>query len=149
MKNTLLVLTALTLVFAAGMINGCRHERHPGAEFVVDYLAESLDANDAQRRQMEQIKSELLAKGKAMRATHLAVASEFKTLLAADELDQERLKQIVAEHRSRMDELVDLAIGRLAEFHRTLSPEQKAKLIGKMENFRKMHRSRWIPDSEG
>jgi protein CpxP len=149
MKNTLLVLTALTLVFAAGMINGCRHERHPGAEFVVDYLAESLDVNDAQRRQMEQIKSELLTKGMAMRATHLAVASEFKTLLAADELDQERLKQIVAEHRSRMDELVDLAIGRLAEFHRTLSPEQKAKLIDKMEKFRKMHRSRWIPDAEG
>jgi len=57
MKNTLLVLTALTLVFAAGMINGCRHERHPGAEFVVDYLAESLNANDAQREQLEQITS--------------------------------------------------------------------------------------------
>jgi len=37
----------------------------------------------------------------------------------------------VAEHRSRMDELVDLAIGRLAEFHRTLSPQQKAKLVDK------------------
>jgi DNA-binding response OmpR family regulator len=67
MKKMLPVLSAITLIFAAGMINGCRHERHPGAEFVVDYLAESLDANDAQRRQMEQIKSELLAKGKAMR----------------------------------------------------------------------------------
>lgn len=68
MKKMLPVLSAITLIFAAGMINGCRHERHPGAEFVVDYLAESLHANDAQRRQMEQIKSELLAKGKAMRA---------------------------------------------------------------------------------
>jgi Spy/CpxP family protein refolding chaperone len=149
MKNTLLILTALTLVFAAGLINGCRHERHPGAEFVVDYLAESLDANDAQRRHMEQIKSELLAKGKAMQAAHHAAADEFRTLLAADELDQERLKQIVAEHRSRIDELVVLAIGRLAEFHRTLSPEQKAKLIGKLENLRKMHRRRWNPAFEG
>jgi hypothetical protein len=38
-----------------------------------------------------------------------------------------------------MDEMIDLAVVRIAEFHRTLTPEQKAKLVKKVESFRKYH----------
>lgn len=149
MKKKLNVAVTVLLILGIGLINGCRHQRHPGAELMVDYIAESLDLNDAQRRQIDQIKTELLAKGKAMKAEHFAAAGGLKALLTADELDVERLRQIVAERRDRMDELVDLAIVRLAEFHRTLSAEQKAKLINKMETFRKMHRGRCNSETEG
>jgi len=149
MKKIWIVVVAALMLLGFAVINGCRHERHPGTEFMVDYLAEALDLNDAQRREVDNIRAELMAKGKGLKAAHHRAVDEVKGLLMADELDQERLNQLVAEHRSRMDELVDLAIGRLAEFHRTLSPQQKAKLVDKMEKFRKMRRSRWISDSEG
>lgn len=149
MQKILIVVVAALLLLGIGAINGCRHERHPGAELMVDYLAETLDLNEAQREQIESIKSELLEKGKGMRARHFASAGEFKSLLAADELDQERVRQMVAEHRAQMDGLADLAITRLAEFHRTLSAEQKAKLIEKLERFRKWHGSRLAGGREG
>jgi len=38
-----------------------------------------------------------------------------------------------------MDELIDLGIDRLVEFHKTLTPEQKTKLVKKLENFEKWH----------
>jgi Spy/CpxP family protein refolding chaperone len=84
-----------------------------------------------------------------MRTRHFASAGEFKSLLAADELDQERVRQMAAEHRAQMDELVDLAITRMAGFHRTLSAEQKAKLIEKLECFRKWHGNRLVGGREG
>jgi|MudIll2142460700_1097286.scaffolds.fasta_scaffold61890_2 Spy/CpxP family protein refolding chaperone len=149
MKKIEIVVVAVLPLMVFAVINGCRHERHPGAEFMVDYLAEALDLDDAQRRQVDQIRDELMAKGKELKAGHRRATEELKGLVMADTLNQERLKAIVAEHRGRMDELVDLAILRLADFHRTLSAEQKAKLVSKIERFSKMRRSRWVPDSEG
>jgi Spy/CpxP family protein refolding chaperone len=148
MKKIGIVVVAVLPLMVFAVINGCRHERHPGAEFMVDYLAEALNLGDAQRRQVDQIRDELMTKGKELKAGHRRIAEELKGLVMADTLDQERLKAIIAGHRSRMDELVDLAILRLADFHRTLSAEQKAKLVSKIEKFSKMRRSRWIPHSE-
>jgi hypothetical protein len=49
MQKILIVVVAALLLLGVGAINGCRHERHPGAELMVDYLAETLDLNEAQR----------------------------------------------------------------------------------------------------
>jgi periplasmic protein CpxP/Spy len=149
MKKIGIVVAAVLPLMVFAVFAGCRHERHPGTEFMVDYLAEALDLDEAQRRQVDQIRDELMAKGKDLKAEHRRLAEELKGLVMADSLNQERLKAIVAEQRSRMDELVDLAIPRLAEFHRTLSAEQKTKLVSKIEKFSKMRRSRWNPGSEG
>ena len=149
MKKIGIVVVAVLPLMVFAVINGCRHEHHPAAEFMVDYLAEAFDLDDAQRRQVDQIRDELMAKGKQLKAGHRRAAEELKGLVMADTLNQERLKTIAAEHRGRIDELVDLAILRLADFHRSLSAEQKAKLVSKIEKFSKMRRSRWAPDSEG
>jgi hypothetical protein len=42
-----------------------------------------------------------------------------------------------------MAEIMDLAVVRLAEFHRTLTPDQREKLVAKLEWFRKKHEHRW------
>jgi hypothetical protein len=38
-----------------------------------------------------------------------------------------------------MDEVIDLVIVRFSDFHRTLTPEQRNKLVAKLENFHKWH----------
>jgi hypothetical protein len=38
-----------------------------------------------------------------------------------------------------MDDLIDLMVVRISEFHRTLTPEQKEKLVSKLEDFHKWH----------
>jgi Spy/CpxP family protein refolding chaperone len=54
-----------------------------------------------------------------------------------------RVKAVIAERRAQMDEIVDLIVVRLAEFHKTLTPEQKEKLIAKIETFKKWHHRDW------
>jgi hypothetical protein len=78
-----------------------------------------------------------------MRADRAAMHSELIAQLRSEEIDQDRLKSMVTSHRIKMEELIDLAIAKLAEFHKTLSPEQREKLVAKLESFKKWHGNGW------
>ena len=68
LKKGLTILTICVFVSAALIFSGCRaHSPHGKAEFMVDYIAETLDLNDEQRGQLEEIKEEFIAKVSEMR----------------------------------------------------------------------------------
>jgi len=142
-KGLYVGLIALLVVSVAGLA-GCRR---PGgghkAEFMIDYVTEVLDLNDAQQEQLSRIKGEFVEKGRQMNDSREEMHAEIIAQLKSEEIDQQRLQQLVAVKRAQVDELVDLMIVRLAEFHRTLSPEQKAKIVAKLENFKKWHNHGW------
>ncbi|MDX1707260.1 MAG: Spy/CpxP family protein refolding chaperone [Desulfobacterales bacterium] len=129
---------------AALVFNGCRsHSPDHKAEFMVDYISETLDLNDNQRAQLDGIKEEFLAKAKDMHAKKEAMHAEFKAELLKEEIDQQRMKDLMAQKREQMAQIMDLAVERLAEFHKTLSAEQKEKLVAKLEWFHSKHNRRW------
>lgn len=128
------------LILGVALFSGCRRHSHSHkAEFMVDYISETLDLNESQQAQLDQIKDELLVKAQGMHADKESMHGELVAQLRREEIDQERVKTLVAEHRAKMDEIVDLIVVRLAEFHKTLTPEQKEKLIAKIETFKKWH----------
>lgn len=133
-----------TFISLALIFTGCRaHSPNGKAEFMVDYIAETLDLNDQQRAQLEDIKAEFLAKAGEMHAQREAMRTELMAELRKEEIDQQRLKALIAQKREQMAELMDLAVVRLAEFHRTLTPEQKEKLVAKLEWFHNQHEHQW------
>ena len=68
-KKGLTISSICVLILAALAFNGCRsHSVNHKAEFMVDYIAETLDLNDEQRAQLDDIKEEFLAKAKEMHA---------------------------------------------------------------------------------
>ena len=139
-KKSILLMTLLV----AGLVvfSGCRRPgAEHGAEFMVDYISETLDLDDSQRAKLESIKEELIQKHADMRADKEAMQAEIKTLLLSDQIDEASLRAMVAEQRARMDAVVDLVIARFIEFHNTLTAQQKAKLVSKLEQFEKYHRS--------
>ena len=68
---------------------------------------------------------------------------ELVAQLRREEIDKVRGKALVAEHRAQMDEILDLLVDRLAEFHKTLTPAQREKLVAKIETFKKWHGKSW------
>jgi Spy/CpxP family protein refolding chaperone len=142
-KGLYLSLIAFLLLSVAGFAGCRRHSPDQKAEFMVDYVSEALDLNEHQQARLDQIKDELLEKGVQMRADRGTMHSELITQLRREEIDQDRLKSMVTEHRVKMEELIDLAIVKLAEFHKTLTPEQREKLVAKLENFQKWHGHGW------
>jgi uncharacterized membrane protein len=142
-KGLYFSLIAFLLVSVAGFAGCRRHSPDQKAEFMVDYVSETLDLNERQRVHLDQIKDDLLEKGVQMRADKAAMHSELVAQLRSEEIDQDRLKAMVAEHKVKMEELIDLGIVRLAEFHKTLTPEQREKLAAKLESFKKWHGRDW------
>ena len=130
----LIILGLLTFV-------GCkRYGHHKGAEFMVDYVSEVLDLTDVQRENMDQIKEDFMAKAEEMHADKEAMKADILAQMEKQEMDANELKQIADRHRARMDEFIDMGIDRLVEFHKTLTPEQKAKLVKKLEDCERWHR---------
>ena len=143
-KKLILVLIVI-LVPGILLASGCRRPGPHGAAayFMVDYIAETLDLRDAQREQLNGIKDELLEKAKALREGHQSLREEIMVQLKSDAVDRQKLKDMVAEKRARMDEVISLVIDRLAEFHQTLTLEQKTKLVDKIQSFIKFHHPGW------
>ena len=142
-KGLYFSLIAVLLLSVAGFAGCRRHSPDQKAEFMMDYVSETLDLNEGQKAHLGQIKDELLEKGVQMRADKAAMHSELITQLRSEEIDQGRLKSMVTEHKVKMEELIDLGIEKLAEFHKTLTPEQREKLVAKLESFKKWHGHGW------
>jgi len=139
-KKGLHILLIGMLISGVAMFSGCRRHSHGHkAEFMVDYISETLDLNESQQVQLDQIKDDLMAKARQMHADKESMHGELVAQLRSEEIDQVRVKAVIAEHRAQMDEIVDLIVVRLAEFHKTLTPEQKEKLVSKIETFKKWH----------
>ena len=144
LKKGLTIVTIGVIIATALLFSGCRSDSHQGkAEFMVDYVAETLDLTDPQRAQLDGIKEEFMARAEAMRTNKKAVHDAFMTELRKAEIDPQRLKGLVAQQQEQMAEILDLAVTRLAEFHRTLTPEQRQKLVAKLEYFHEKHQDRW------
>ena len=144
LKKGLYVSLIAFLFFSVAGLAGCRrHSPHQKAEFMVDYVSETLDLSESQKAHLDQIKDELIEKGIQMRSDKAAMHSELIAQLRSEEIEQERLKAMVTEHRVKMEEMIDLAIVKLAEFHKTLTPEQREKLVAKLESFKKWHGHGW------
>ena len=137
---------ALVGVFISGALifTGCRsHSHEHKAEFMVDYVAETIDATDEQRAQLDGIKDEFVAKAKEMHAQKEAMHVALIAELRKEEISRETLNGLIDQKRAQMDEFISLAMDRLIEFHKTLSAEQKEKLAAKIEYFHEKHQSRW------
>jgi periplasmic protein CpxP/Spy len=140
LKKGLFILLAGILISGLGLITGCRRSAHDHkAEFMVDYISETLDLDDSQKAELNQIKNELVAKARQMQAGRDSMFEELVAQLRSEEVDQARVKALIAERRAQMDEFIDLVVVRLAEFHKTLTQEQKDKLVAKIETFKKWH----------
>jgi Spy/CpxP family protein refolding chaperone len=144
LKKGLTIVLICVFISGALIFTGCRSHSHQSkAEFMVDYIAETLDLNDPQRDQLDGIKEEFIAKAQEMHAKQQIMHTEFMAELRKAEIDQVKVKDLIDQKRAQMDEIIDLAVVRLSEFHQTLSPEQREKLVAKLEYYRKKHEQKW------
>ena len=144
LKKGLYIIMVTVLIAGIAGFSGCRRHGHAHkAEFMVDYITETLDLTESQQEQLNQIKDEVMAEAKEMHANKEAMHEELVAQLRSEEIDKALVRKRIAEHREKMDAIIELLVVRIAEFHRTLTAEQKEKLVAKLETFKKWHGKRW------
>ncbi|MBA3009570.1 MAG: Spy/CpxP family protein refolding chaperone [Proteobacteria bacterium] len=145
MKKTSIGIAVIAgLIFCTTIFIGCRsHGSQRGLAFGLDYISEILDLTAAQESHLAQIKDEIQAKMDLVHKDKKAMHALLKEQLGSDRMDTAVVKDLVAGHRERMNQVIDLAVDRLILFHNKLSPDQKAKLIKKIEKFEAWHNKEW------
>ena len=142
MKKTALLVTTFLLGFSLLLFGGCRHAqggKEAHLDFVIDYLDAVLDLDATQQAQLDGIKQELLTELEGLEASRKEMRPMLREQLAAAQIDTAVVKQAIADHRRQLDRIAELAVDRLAEFHATLTPEQRQKLIERLDKMEKRH----------
>ena len=126
---------AIACVCSLLLFSACKPQ--PRGAFMFDYISEVLDLDEAQENKLEEIKSEIMAQVDIMHEDKDEMHGVIKQQLLGEVIDKDVVRQLVVDHRAKMDTIIDLAIERLAEFHSALTLEQREKLVEKLEKFEK------------
>ena len=133
-----LIALAVTFVSSLMLFTACKHHDAKGA-FALDYITETLDLTREQETNLDFIRAEIVDKVQEMHADKKEMHAILKEQLESETIDKDVVRKLVADHREKMNAVIDLAIDKLADFHETLTPEQKTKLVAKLEKFEKLH----------
>lgn len=140
MRRRIGILALLLAALLAFVVGGCArwrpHTPEERADRMVEHLAEKLDLSPEQRLQLEQIKVEVLARQAEMLAHREESFDEILAMMQSERIDDTRMKIAVADHQARANELIAFAGEKLKEFHDMLTPEQRAKVVAALQDFR-------------
>src|SRR5688572_4025830 len=123
-------LGSLVLITAAFAGGGCRFgSPEKRAQFIIDRISGELELNTAQEAKLGEIKDEILAARKEHREERQGMVKQLIALVEAPELDKKGVQDLIAKKRDHVDRVSPKIIALVAEFHKTLTAEQR-KLAG-------------------
>lgn len=132
------------MVFIGLFTLDCRNWKKMSIEDKANHIAKKitkeLDLNDTQKTALEKLKTEAVAKIKANKGYHEEITAQLIVLVKSEKMDKSKLKELRKKRTSMMTEMEDFMIEKVAEFHATLTPEQKVKAAEHIEKMSKrMH----------
>jgi len=154
MLDAKVAVLAVTVAGAAGALGfgALRAHAHGGfrghrdhamlEKFVTFAVSEKLDAiqaSDAQKQRVLEIKDRLLSEGKALHRGRGAFHTELLGLLAGDEPDPARIRALVRKRTQAFTRLAEDATSAVIELHGVFTPEQRRQLMGDLQQHLERH----------
>lgn len=134
-RNLFMFATITTLVTGTLAFSGCHRHRSPEERIThkLDHLAYHLDLSDQQKVKLGEVKDEMLRARQELSQDHQAVLDELLGEVRSEHLDQTKLVQLIQRHQARMLEVAPPMIEKVAELHASLTPDQKAQAVERLE----------------
>ncbi len=149
-----IIALSFIIMLVSGLIlfifNGCQcnAKPHPFADakgawpadkkigYMKKKLVSEFDLNADQTAKLDEITADMADRHEAMRSeTH-----EFKTglieMLGRDQVSAADLKNLMDLHRPALEDTMSMLAEKMADFHAILTPEQRARLVDKLESAR-------------
>ena len=136
---SLTVITGIVLISALGFFGTLRgkESREERKERAVEWVSSELDLTKEQRSKLVHISDELSNLENEMKKDHNELKEEFINSIASDELDQAKILEWIKEKEKQVDEFAPVIIAELADFHKSLNPEQRKKLADEAKKLSK------------
>ena len=138
LKKTIYSLVILAIISSLLLLSACHHySPEKRTNWMMKKFTKDLNLNDSQKEQLDVFKTEMVMKGRELRVAYKNTMEEMGLQLRSDEFDKEKLEDAVLKIKGPQDEFISLFIEKLADFHSSLTSEQKtilAKKLDKMKN---------------
>lgn len=113
---------------------GCRGgSPEQKAEFVVSKMASKLNLSVEQKTKLEALKAAILAARFDAKGDRQEAISEIRSAILSDRLDAAKAKATIEKHhelrRKKMEDNFEVVFPKLADFHASLTTEQKNKAV--------------------
>lgn len=143
MRSTWRVAVGIAVMTAAFTAAACHRHHTPAerAEWMTGKIAKELKLDEQQKTKLAAVKDELLAARAESKKERRAMMEEVIAQVQGERLDQAKLTQLFEQHQAGQTRMLTRALPKVADWHATLRPEQKAEAV---EHLRK-----WIERHEG
>ena len=102
---------------------------------MVKKITNDLKLSTEQVEKVNRIKDEILAKTKNIRDERESVHKEMKALVQSGTLDRTMVNRFIAGREDKFRALKPFFVDKIVELHALLTPEQRTRLVEKMEKF--------------
>jgi Spy/CpxP family protein refolding chaperone len=138
LKKAIYSLVILAIISSLLLVSACRHySPEKRTQWMMKKFTKDLKLNDSQKDQLDVFKTEMVMKGRELRVAYKNTMEEMGLQLRSDEFDKEKVEDAILKIKGPQDEFISLFINKLADFHSSLTAEQKtilAKKLDKMKN---------------
>lgn len=140
-RKQVLVAGLVILTVCVGIVTGCRHHRTPEEKMdrVIDYITDDMELSNAQLELLDKLKKDLISRFVEIKGVRQAAHAVIMAQLRNDVMDQDAVMTAIDDVRSEVDILIAAIVSGVADFHQTLTPDQKKQLVERLESLRKLH----------
>ena len=134
-------LMVLALVAASLSLTGCFNDKshHKGGEMMFEYIAWKLDLSDEQQVLLDEVRQEMKKIHQQHREQRAQDKDTVIALINADTLDTTTAMTLLQKKQAMIAANAPAVLDKIAAFHATLTPQQKAIVIEKLNKMDRYH----------
>ena len=141
--KTIYSLVILAIISFLLLVSACRHySPEKRTQWMMKKFTKDLNLNDSQKEQLDVFKTEMVMKGRELRVAYKNTMEELGLQLRSEEFDKQKVKDAVSRITEPQDEFISLFIEKLADFHSSLTVEQRTTLAKKLDKMKKYGKKR-------
>ncbi len=132
----LFIIAAIAIVaFTTLAFSGCHRYRSPEERMThkFDHISSHLELTEPQKMALGEVKGELLRARKALKQDHQVIFDELLTEIKGERMDQTKVVGLIEQHQAQLVKVAPPVVAKVAEFHASLTPEQKDKAVERLE----------------
>ncbi len=140
MSKKAIIISLITILAAGGLLLSGFKNRSPEKqlEHLSKHITKKLDLNEEQQAQLENSTAGLLEKKRQLLADQ-SIKESIIAELRSNSFDEQRLNEVLTQQIDSAQDVITSAVSDLAEFHRSLNPEQRERFVALVEKTGKRH----------
>ncbi|MGA6827503.1 Spy/CpxP family protein refolding chaperone [Nitrospira sp. NS4] len=130
------------LVIAGALAAAACHRHHTPAEradWMTGKIAKELKLDEQQKAKLAAVRDEVLAARAESKKERRAMMEEVIAQVQSERLDQAKVSQLFEQHQAGQTRMLTRVLPKVAEWHASLRPEQKAEAVEHLRKWIERH----------